>query len=54
MPYSQFLIDSPIATNFSHQQQRNDANNEQLALGLYYLSITFFRFLDSGNFHDER
>ncbi|CAF0895144.1 unnamed protein product [Rotaria sordida] len=32
LPYAQFLIESPMSTNFSHQQQENDSNNQQLSL----------------------
>jgi hypothetical protein len=35
------MIDSPTATNLSHQQQQqiNDSNNEQLSPGLFLFNI---------------
>ncbi|CAF1559274.1 unnamed protein product [Rotaria magnacalcarata] len=32
LPYAQFMIESPISTNFSHQQQENDSTSKQLSL----------------------
>jgi hypothetical protein len=51
------MIDSPTATNLSHQQQQqiNDSNNEQLSPGLFLFNILPLEpcevgFLDSGKF----